>query len=232
VVHVSPTVAGVAGQSTKERLVLTAERLFAVRGVDGVSLRQIGGESGMANNSAVQYHFGSKVGLIDAILFNRLNDLTDRRAMLFARMRTVTLRSVVEAQLLPVMEMAEQRDCYYLMFLEQLERHGSIRYAIDRLTADHKRSQRSYMQKVSTLLVHVPSRLRSTRINQASALCLHTCADRQRGRHFGLALEPFDLYVGQLLDGVVAFLSAPPSSDTLHALKKSAGQPLSMSALP
>lgn len=186
----------------------------------------------MANNSVVQYHFGSREGLIDAILFNRLNDLTDRRAMLFARVRTVTLRSVVESQLLPVMEMAEQRDCYYLMFLEQLERHGSIRYAIDRLTHDHKRSQESYVTRVSQLLGHVPSRLRGTRINQASALCLHTCADRQRGRHFGSALAPFDLHVSQLLDGVEAFLSAPPSSDTLHALKKSSGHPLSMSALP
>ena len=49
------------------RLVLAAERLFALHGIDGVSLRQIASEAGSANNSAVHYHFGSKEGLIGAI---------------------------------------------------------------------------------------------------------------------------------------------------------------------
>jgi AcrR family transcriptional regulator len=51
----------------KEQIVLAAERLFAERGLDGVSLREIGAAVGNANNSAVQYHFGSKDQLVRAI---------------------------------------------------------------------------------------------------------------------------------------------------------------------
>ena len=211
---------------------ITAERLFAVHGVEGVSLRQIGVDSGMANNSVVQYHFGSKEGLIAAILVRRLNDLTERRRMLFARVGTESIRPVAEAQLLPLMELADREDCYYLMFLEQLERHNAIDDAMERLASTHKRSQDSYVERMARLLRHIPPQLRTARVNQASALCLHTGADRQRARHFGLAVAPFALHVSQLLDGVEAFLSAKPSADTLHALKTSSGANPSVRALP
>ena len=85
---------------------------------------------------------------------------------------------------------------------------------------------------MTPLLGHVPSKLRLLRIDQASALCLHACADRQRSLHADEAVSSFDLHVSQVLDGVEAFLSAPPSDDTLEALKSSPGRFPSMSALP
>ena len=119
-------------------MVLTAERLFAVHGVNGVSLRQISAEAGMANHSVVQYHFGTKDGLIDAILVNRLTYLAQRRDLLFARIRTDHIRSVAEAQLLPVMELTEQSDCYYLIFLEQLHQRGRLERPFERLPARYQ----------------------------------------------------------------------------------------------
>lgn len=56
--------------STRERLLDTAERLFAEQGFDGTSLRQITREAGV-NLAAIHYHFGSKDALIDAV-FDRL----------------------------------------------------------------------------------------------------------------------------------------------------------------
>ena len=50
------------------RLVSAAERLFAARGLDGVSLREIVASAEVGNASAVQYHFGDRSGLIGAIL--------------------------------------------------------------------------------------------------------------------------------------------------------------------
>ncbi len=91
---------------------------------------------------------------------------------------------------------------------------------------------RAYVKRMNPLLGHVPAQLRLLRIDQASALCLHSCADRQRSLHAGEAVTSFDLHVSQVLDGVEAFLSAPPSEDTLEALKSSPGRFLSMSALP
>jgi len=219
-------------RSTKEQLVLTAERLFAMHSIDGVSLRQIGAEAGMANSTVVQYHFGSKDGLVDAILVNRLHYLGRRRALLRARAGTERLRSVVEAQLLPVVELGEEEGCYYLMFLEQLQRHGVGDHPFDRLAAVHQSSHRTYVRTMKSLLGHVPAELRESRIGQSSSICLHACADRQRARHFGSPVSPFGLYVSQLLDGIEALLTSPPSPETLKALRGSRGRFSSVRALP
>ncbi|NUW31889.1 helix-turn-helix transcriptional regulator [Nonomuraea sp. SMC257] len=45
-----------------------AERLYATRGLAGVSIRQIGEAAGQRNNSAVQYHFAGRDALIQAVL--------------------------------------------------------------------------------------------------------------------------------------------------------------------
>ncbi len=52
---------------TRARLLETAERLFAERGVDGVSLREINRESGARNAVALQYHFVDRAGVLEAI---------------------------------------------------------------------------------------------------------------------------------------------------------------------
>jgi AcrR family transcriptional regulator len=59
---------GTAGQRTRERLIETAERLFATEGVNGVSLREIVRASGARNVTALQYHFGDRRGLLRAVL--------------------------------------------------------------------------------------------------------------------------------------------------------------------
>lgn len=51
----------------KRKLILAAINLFAEHGVDSVSLRMINREAGHKNNSALHYHFGSKMGLIEAV---------------------------------------------------------------------------------------------------------------------------------------------------------------------
>jgi len=204
--------------STKEQLATTAERLFALHGIDGVSLRQIGAAAGIANNSAVQYHFGSKDGLVKAILLHRLPHIIQLRKLLGLRVATDELRATVEAQLLPVIEQAEDGDSYYTMFLEQLMRYGLDEHPFDALPAAHQASQKGYIARVSRMLSHLPAALRTHRINEASAICLHASADRERARHFGATTVPFALHVSELLDGLVGFLLAPASAETLAAL--------------
>ena len=53
---------------TRQRLIAAAETLFAERGVEGVSLREINAVAGMRNATALQYHFHDRYGLVKAIL--------------------------------------------------------------------------------------------------------------------------------------------------------------------
>ncbi|WP_431238051.1 helix-turn-helix domain-containing protein [Mycolicibacterium aichiense] len=64
---------------TSANLVATAERLFAERGVDAVSLREIAREAGARNVMAVQYHFTDRAGVLAAIADKHLPVVDARR---------------------------------------------------------------------------------------------------------------------------------------------------------
>ncbi|MFD7645834.1 TetR/AcrR family transcriptional regulator [Kitasatospora sp. NPDC059795] len=57
--------------TTRDRLLAAAERLFLRRGVGQVSVRAINAEAGL-NPGAVHYHFGSRDGLVTALLGREL----------------------------------------------------------------------------------------------------------------------------------------------------------------
>lgn len=66
---------------TRERILDVSERLFAQRGLDNVSIRDITGAAG-ANLGAVNYHFTNKEGLIEAIFERRLVPINRERMAL------------------------------------------------------------------------------------------------------------------------------------------------------
>jgi AcrR family transcriptional regulator len=66
---------------TKERLLDAAERLFAQRGFSATSLRDITAEA-QANLASVNYHFGGKEPLLDAVFERRLVPVNAERLAL------------------------------------------------------------------------------------------------------------------------------------------------------
>jgi AcrR family transcriptional regulator len=97
--------ASVAGQDTRARLITAAERLFAERGVDGVSLNEINRDAGQRNASALQYHFGDRAGLLKAIMDKHGPDVDARRDVLLQQYRDAgqaDLRALAAALVLPV----------------------------------------------------------------------------------------------------------------------------------
>lgn len=67
--------------STRDIILDAAEQLFAQHGHDNTSMRQITSAAGV-NLSAVNYHFGSKDGLVQAVFQRRLRALNDERLAL------------------------------------------------------------------------------------------------------------------------------------------------------
>ena len=64
---------------TREKLIIAAEQLFAERGIQDVSLRQINNAAGQRNASATHYHFGSRDTLVRAIFEFRMTGIDQRR---------------------------------------------------------------------------------------------------------------------------------------------------------
>jgi AcrR family transcriptional regulator len=129
-----PTIAGddVGERDGKARLILAAEALFAKGGIDGVSLRQIAAAAGQGNHHAVQYHFGSREGLVQAIFDYRMQQMEPTRGeMLTAAERAGRLkdaRTLMEIVFIPQLRLVDASgNNYYGSFLSQyLQRsHGT-----------------------------------------------------------------------------------------------------------
>lgn len=67
-----------AQEDTRSRVLQAAETHFATYGYDGTSLRAVTRDAG-ANLAAVNYHFGSKAGLLAAVLEGRLGGMNQAR---------------------------------------------------------------------------------------------------------------------------------------------------------
>ncbi len=203
--------------STKEQIVLAAERLFAERGYEGVSLREIGAAAGSGNNSAVQYHFGSKEQLVVAIFENRLAYIDDRRSILIAQLEPRDVRSWVECYILPLLEQGEIDGSHYMSFIAAVEQQVGI---FEHLPERFRARTQSFRDEVGVLMSEVPEPLRSHRILQVVRFSVYAASARERAKAQSLEVLPFGVHVADLLDGLAGFLQAPVSSVALASVGK------------
>ncbi len=86
-------------------LITAAEQLFASRGIDGVSLREINREAGQRNTTSLQYHFGDRQGLLRAIMVKHGRQIDARRHELLDDYQAAgipDIRRLVSAFVLPL----------------------------------------------------------------------------------------------------------------------------------
>ena len=107
--------------ATRNRLLDVAERLFAQRGLDAVSVRDITNAAG-ANLGAITYHFGSMRRLIVAVFDRRMAPLTRQRLEALdaieraAGSGPLPLEKVLEAMFRPAIFEAMDRERAGLLF--------------------------------------------------------------------------------------------------------------------
>jgi len=116
---------------TVQAIIEAAERLFAKHGIDGVSMRQISQEAGSGNHFSVQYHFGDKKALAEAIIANRMPDLERRRGELLAEVTRAgaltDVHALMRALLLPYCYQTDVNGEHsYAAFAIHLYWHSSI----------------------------------------------------------------------------------------------------------
>ena len=114
--------AGKSGKDdTKERIMLAAESLFAERGFESVSLRDITTEA-LANVAAVNYYFGTKDALIDELITQgnapllsarmKLLDAAEKKYQIGIVPVEVVLDAVMRPMLMQIEDHGDRRDIY------------------------------------------------------------------------------------------------------------------------
>ena len=102
-------------------MINAAEQVVAERGLAALTVQAVQMAAGQKNKSAVQYHFGGRQGLVDAVVATRMAPANERRtSMLLALGEGATTRELVEVLVVPLVESVFSRQpSYWARFLVQ-----------------------------------------------------------------------------------------------------------------
>jgi AcrR family transcriptional regulator len=169
---------------TRELILDAAERLYAERGLDGVSLREITEAAGQRNNAAVHYHFGGRDGLVRALFEHRYVRLEERRAAMLAKYDAdgcgMDLECLVRVLVAPF---AEESDGHWVRFLARLHEDprfspfagGEHSYAMSEGVMAATRDVSARIRAVLDL----PPEEGNTRFFVVVTMAIHAVSDRQ-----------------------------------------------------
>lgn len=210
--------------ATRARIVATAEKLFAERGIDGVSLVEVGRAAGQRNRSAVQYHFGDKQGLVHAILDKHTPGIEQRRHALLDEIEAsgqLDLRRLVAALVLPVAGKLSDPDGGLSFVRLNAELIGHRRFPLLSLDAERENRASQRLRRLTALAApRLPQALWMPRWLLVTGLLFHGMADWSR---LPEAERPSrGVFVNHLIDSIVALLSAPISKATEAMLAEEA----------
>jgi len=197
------------GTPTRERLLREAERLFAREGLYRVTIREITEAAGQRNVSAINYHFGSREGILDAILARHGDPTDEDRGKRLARIGPgASTRDLVAALVVAYaasLETPDGRD--YLRIVAQMsEAFGTWR--------DPTPGTGPWLREILEILEARPPSLalavRRERVVAMIMLMTAAMADRARLVELGRPL-PLDeaTFLCNLTDMLVGVLEAP-----------------------
>ena len=101
--------------ATKERILDSAESLFMEHGFEATGLRQITAAADV-NLAAVNYHFGSKEELFEAVLTRRLDPMNQERVALLDSLerdaggKPLSCEAIIGAMFIPALKLARDRE--------------------------------------------------------------------------------------------------------------------------
>lgn len=168
--------------ATRLRILRAAEALFSEKGVDRVSLQEIGRAAEQRHRSAVRYHFQDRLGLLRALLARHAEPIAALRSRLIDAIEAdgaqSELRRVAEAWVLPVVQEAENPDggMHFVRISAELIGHPSwSKFYFSR--ADDLAATRRLLDLVAGAGSEVPPDQRRPRTLASTGLLFHAIAD-------------------------------------------------------
>lgn len=212
---------------TRRKLLDAAALAFAEDGVRNASLVDITRRAGQRNSGALHYHFGSREGVLCAVLEEHVDFLRRREGELLAIARerpSTDLESVVEAVVRPAAELAEsgwRGACFLLILADVVEEHpdnfGPELNDVLVRTGGHAVYD-LLIERMPTL----PPDILSERLALMTMIILRSVADRARVQGWGPAASggrngasrrgrvqlPYEAFVGNLVAVLAAGVAA------------------------
>jgi AcrR family transcriptional regulator len=204
--------------ATRELILTAAERLFAERGVNAVSNRQVAEAAGQGNNTVVGYHFGTKADLVRAIVRRHAGHTEEIRSRLLTRISDSTdVRDWVDCLVRPLPEHLGtlRGPTWFARFCAQLMTDP----ALHQILVEESFASPSLQQCIDGLnrcLPDLPADVRAERGEMVRHLIVHMPAERERAiaENRATPRSNWDDAATGLADAVVGLWLAPVTTGT------------------
>lgn len=202
---------------TRQLLIDAATRAFAEHGVHNASLLEITRQAGQRNRGAVHYHFGSREGMLVAVLETEADFLGPRERELLAVARERSdddLASAFEAVIRPSVELAEtgwRGRCFLQIVAEIIDEEPATRSPEVQEALGRTGGFEVY-ELIHERLPAMPEAIRTERMALVTTFLLRSIADRARAddrEQPGRAQLPTEAFIRNLVAMVTAMATAP-----------------------
>jgi AcrR family transcriptional regulator len=213
---------------TRRKLLDAAALAFAEDGVRNASLVDITRRAGQRNSGALHYHFGSREGVLCAVLEEHADFLAEREGELLAVARTrpaSDVASVVEAVVRPAAELAESgwRGRCFLLILADVVEEDPVNFGPELNAVLARTGGQAVYDLLIERMPTLPADVLIERLSLMTMIILRAVADRARiqgpgagpGRgsatagQRGRAQLPYEAFVDNLVTMVAAAVAAP-----------------------
>jgi AcrR family transcriptional regulator len=212
-------------QDTKSRILDVAEQLFMEHGFEATSLRSLTSAAGV-NLAAVNYHFGSKEELFQAVLTRRLDPMNQERIDLLAKVereasgRALSCEKILFAMLIPALRLARDERRGGKNFLRLLGRAYADPAPFIRhfLSAQYAEMIGRYKEAFLRALPNLSRQELTWRLHFVMGALSYTLAGTDALKLFAHMTatdkDNDELLLQRLAPFLVAGLKAPPLADT------------------
>ena len=170
------------GNITKEKILDAAETLFADRGFDAVSLRDITDKADVTLALA-SYHFGTKEKLYEAVVERRATFLCELRSQRLASLSDEELgnvRKILDAFMHPLFEQVQGRDAHWRDYVRLLSRLGEDDRWLDLLSRCFNSVAREFNEALQKAMPEVEPQSVTRVFTMTLQLMLVTVAQHRR----------------------------------------------------
>jgi AcrR family transcriptional regulator len=210
--------------NTKDRILNTAERLFARDGFEATSLRAITAEANV-NLAAVNYHFQSKEALVQAVIGRRMGPVNAQRLVLLdayeaeAGDAPVPLEKIMDAFLRPIVELVGSHAHEFVPLIGRLYTEPG-EFAVRLFKQQFEHLARRFVPALQRALPELPRVELVWRLHFAIGALAHTmAASKMLEMMSGGSCELSDVEgtLTRLKAFVLAGLTCPVATEVHHA---------------